>query len=142
MVECTFGEVDMRWGIFWKPLKFSLETNALIIDASLRLHNFIVNGRIQTNLNNADVEIRSDIDIHREDIAMHMAQNPTGAQGIYGGEQEVRFSTQRGRPLQQEVESSMKGKEIRDKLRGDIATGNWVRPATNWYKEQNRTVMR
>ena len=112
------------------------EKNALIIDASLRLHNFIVNS------NNADVEARSDIDIHRQDIAMHSAQNPMGAQGIYGGEQEVRFSTQRGRPLQQEVESNMKGKEIRDKLRGDIATGNWVRPATNWYKDHNRTLMR
>ena len=112
------------------------EKNALIIDASLRLHNFIVNS------NNADVEARSDIDIQRQDIAMHRVQNPMGAQGIYGGEQEVRFSIQRGRRLQQEVEANTKGKEIRDKLRTDIASDNWVRPATNWYRDQNRTVMR
>jgi hypothetical protein len=44
-VECTFGEVDLRWGIFWKPLKYSLKTNCKIIDACLRLHNFIVDQR-------------------------------------------------------------------------------------------------
>jgi hypothetical protein len=141
VVECTFGEVDMRWGIFWKPLKFSLEKNALIIDASLRLHNFIVNSRMQTLLHNDDVEARSDIDIHRQDIATHRVQNPMGAHGIYGGEQEVRFNTQRGRPLQQEVEANMKGKEIRDNIKREISTGNWVRPATNWYRDNNRTVM-
>ncbi len=26
-VECCFGEVDLRFGIFWRPLKFSLKTN-------------------------------------------------------------------------------------------------------------------
>ena len=141
VVECTFGEVDMRWGIFWKPLKFSLEKNALIIDASLRLHNFIVNSRMQTLLHNDDVEARSDLDIHRQDIATHRVQNPMGAHGVYGGEEEVRLDTQRGRPLQQEVEANMKGKENRDNIKREISTGNWVRPATNWYRDQNRTVM-
>ena len=41
-VECAFGEIDLRWGIFWSPLKFSLHFNCLIIDACMRLHNFIV----------------------------------------------------------------------------------------------------
>ncbi|KAL3768298.1 hypothetical protein ACHAW5_005661 [Stephanodiscus triporus] len=44
-VECAFGEVDLRWGIFWKPLKYSLKTNRKIIDACLRLHNYIVDHR-------------------------------------------------------------------------------------------------
>ena len=44
-VECAFGEIDMRWGIFWKRLKCSLENAALIIEASMRLHKFLVDYR-------------------------------------------------------------------------------------------------
>ena len=35
-VECAFGEIDMRWGIFWRPLQFSLQNNLQVIDAGLR----------------------------------------------------------------------------------------------------------
>jgi hypothetical protein len=41
-VECCFGDVDIRFGIFWWPLKFSLKANGCIIDACLWLHNFIL----------------------------------------------------------------------------------------------------
>ena len=44
-VECAFGEVDLRWGIFWKPLRFSLVHNCCVIDAAMRLQNFIVGFR-------------------------------------------------------------------------------------------------
>ena len=74
---------------------------------------------MQTLLKNADVEAMSDLDIHRQDIATHRVQNPMGAHGIYGGEQEVRFNMQRGRLLQQEVEANMKGKEIRNNIKED-----------------------
>ena len=65
-----------------KTIEFSLEKNALIIDASLRLHNFNVNSRMQIVQNN---EVMSDLDIHRQDITTHRVQNPRGACGIYGG---------------------------------------------------------
>ncbi|KAL7464249.1 hypothetical protein ACHAXS_004587, partial [Conticribra weissflogii] len=26
-VECTFGDIDLRWGIFWRPLSFTLAQN-------------------------------------------------------------------------------------------------------------------
>lgn len=47
-VECAFGEIDLRWDIFWKPLKFSLTMNCCIIDACMRLHNFIAQNRGDT----------------------------------------------------------------------------------------------
>ena len=34
-VECCFGEVDLRFGIFWQPLKYSLRINCFIVDACL-----------------------------------------------------------------------------------------------------------
>ena len=33
VVECAFGEIDLRWGILWRPLKFALELNCKVIDA-------------------------------------------------------------------------------------------------------------
>ena len=49
-VECAFGEIDMRWGIFWKKLAFDLNHSVTIIDAALRLHNFLVDYRDQQNI--------------------------------------------------------------------------------------------
>jgi hypothetical protein len=42
--ECAFGEYNMRWGIFWKPLNFGLEYSQTI-NACARLHNLIVTRR-------------------------------------------------------------------------------------------------
>ena len=40
-VECAFGKIDLRWGIFWKRLNYSLENLAIIIEGAMRLHNFL-----------------------------------------------------------------------------------------------------
>ena len=40
-IEHTFGEIDMRWGILWRPLAFSMKHNTQVIDACLHLHNLI-----------------------------------------------------------------------------------------------------
>ncbi|KAL7460103.1 hypothetical protein ACHAXS_000570 [Conticribra weissflogii] len=54
IVECTFGEIDLRRGILWKPLMFKLKMCVKIIDACTRLHNFIVLFRMAEN---ADEEL-------------------------------------------------------------------------------------
>ena len=41
-VECCFGKVDRRWGILWGPLQGKLSKKKYVIDACLRLHNFII----------------------------------------------------------------------------------------------------
>jgi hypothetical protein len=41
-VECAFGEIDSRWGIFWRPLRFKICDHKFIIDGAMRLHNFII----------------------------------------------------------------------------------------------------
>ena len=41
-VECCFGEIDLHFGIFWKPLKYTLKFNCSLVNACFRLHNFIV----------------------------------------------------------------------------------------------------
>ena len=44
-VECDFGEIDLRWGIFWKCLTCSLQYISLIVEGSIRLDNYIVDHR-------------------------------------------------------------------------------------------------
>ena len=44
-VECAFGEIDLRWGIFWKRLMCSLEHASIIIEGAMCLHNYLVDYR-------------------------------------------------------------------------------------------------
>jgi DDE superfamily endonuclease len=47
-IECAFGELVMRWGIFWRTLLFDLKKCAKIVQATMLLHNFIVDSRENT----------------------------------------------------------------------------------------------
>ena len=44
-VECAFGELVMRWGIFWRTLLFDLKKCTKIIQVGILLHNFIIDER-------------------------------------------------------------------------------------------------
>ena len=44
-IECAFGKINLRRGILLCALKLSLKMNCMIIDACMRLHNFIVDSR-------------------------------------------------------------------------------------------------
>ena len=63
-VECAFGEIDMRWGIFWRRLNCSLENAAIIIEGAMRLHNFLVDYREKNKLVN---ELEEDMDLFYQD---------------------------------------------------------------------------
>jgi hypothetical protein len=67
---------------------------------------------------------KSDFEIHRQDIDRHRVVDPSGAHGIYGAEEEVRFDIHRGRPLQQEIDANSLGKEKRDTIKSEIMTGD------------------
>ena len=45
IVEYAFGEINLRLGIFWKILTCSLKNTSLIIEGSVRLHNFLMDYR-------------------------------------------------------------------------------------------------
>jgi len=45
-IERCFGIFIQRFGIFWKPLRFSLKIIMKIIEAACRLHNFCLRRRI------------------------------------------------------------------------------------------------
>ena len=54
--ERALGEIDLRWGIFWKHLSYSLSNTYLIIKDTMRLHNFLVDFT-----NDSIEDVRADI---------------------------------------------------------------------------------
>lgn len=112
-VECTFGEVDLRWGILWRTLGFSLEHNTKIIDACMRLHNFIVDFREEHS------DVGPDREIFDEDCRRFMAVNPDlDFDGVVGGDDEEKRDSDGnklvgGRPTNLEVECRKYGKSLR-----------------------------
>ena len=44
-MECAFGEIDQRWGIFWSAIQYSLENTCIICEGAMHLHNFLVDCR-------------------------------------------------------------------------------------------------
>ena len=55
-IECAFGELVMRWGVFWRTLRFdSILKSGNVILAAMLLHNFIVENRLAKK--NTDDEI-------------------------------------------------------------------------------------
>ena len=44
-IEGSFGELVMRWGIFWRHLCFGVSKVGHIIQSAMLLHNFIVDER-------------------------------------------------------------------------------------------------
>jgi len=74
--DCSFGEIDRRWGIFWKPLQGQLRNHKYIIDSALRLHNFIVDYREEIGGTSTTMEKRferEELNVASDDFLM---ENP------------------------------------------------------------------
>jgi hypothetical protein len=140
VVECAFGEIDLRWGILWSKLRFSLKNNCRIIDACLRLHNYIVDFRERTSIDESGYER----DIFDDDCRRFLAGNSDFTPGgIHGGEEEIQrdanFEPSRGgRPTRSETLSESVGRSARDSLRDSITRQRLIRPLSNWYRSHNR----
>ena len=121
-VECTFGEIDLCWGIFWKRLFCSLENAALIIEGAARLHNFLVDYRERYDCHE---ELTHERVIFHEDILN------TNAMPVQTGSD---LGRPRGRILDEERSSRIEGMVIRDNLKKVLREGEMYRPRKNeWY---------
>ena len=63
-VECAFGEIDLRWGIFWKRLGSSVDKSMLICEAAMHLHNVLVSYR-----ENHDVDYNYENNVSNNDCS-------------------------------------------------------------------------
>ena len=132
-VECAFGEIDRRFGIFWRPLEGNLKNHQHTIDACLRLHNFILEFREEMKNNELGIDSeefeRRELDIQSDNF---MRLNTGARLGAVGGD-----SVQnRGRTSANETVERDRGMEFRNKLRDTLAAAGMARP------EKNRKLVR
>lgn len=140
-VECAFGEIDLCWGILWRPLSFSLKHNMEVIDACMRLHNFIVDFREEQRYGLDTMEHS----VFDDDCRRFLAIHPAVDAGVHGGEEDDRLDVEGnklvgGRPNKEESESNKYGKNLRQMLCNHIRDENLTRPRSNWFRENNRVI--
>ena len=105
----------------------------------MRLHNFIVDFR-------EEAYAGQDNSLFDEDCRRFLAVHPDlETTGVFGGEDEEKRDEQGnrlvgGRPKRDELMSRKHGISQRDMLRDEISRRRLVRPATNWYKDNNRVL--
>ncbi len=143
-VECAFGEIDLRWGILWRPLQFSLKHNVNVIDACMRLHNFIVDWR-EENQSSVRSTVCDEREIFDEDHRQFMAAYPDIDFGVHGGEEDDRRDSNGlplagGRPTNLSKRLTDFGRDIRNTLCKDIHERKLVRPKINWFRDKNRVL--
>ena len=136
-MECAFGEIDRRWGIFWKPLAGTLEEHRFTIDSCFRLHNLIVNFR--EKMRSEGRELNEELDMAELNNASENfnLRNPLEDLGVIGDN----VSAQ-GRPTDDEIFERQRGIELRDEYTDAIKRAGLARPPkdTNTRDRYNRMV--
>ena len=140
-VECAFGEIDMRWGILWKHLPFSLHRNVKVIDATMRLHNFIVAYRMKNHVDLSTSEVRD----YQDDNENFLRNNHGEIVGVVTGNDGTQIG-EWGRLPRDEEDSKREGKQLRQLLSDNLRRNNCRRPAMSsgatWYRDRfNRTMV-
>ena len=116
-VEYAFGEIDLCWGIFWKRLCGSVDTNIMICEGAMHLHNFLVEYRDE-----------NDVDYQHDCLVFNNDRNDNGhVSGVVCNDSH----RPRGRPSATEERSRRKGLQIRDKLRQLVQDNDMHRPRNN-----------
>ena len=139
-MECAFGEIELRWGILWRALQCSLAHNIQIIDACMRLHNFIIEYR------EATADNQEGLDIFDEECRRFLAFNPDESVEVQDGELDDRLDADGnsrlvgGRPTADDAAATLRGKNLRQQLCNLVARNGYVRPTTNWFKNRNGLI--
>ena len=132
-IECTFGEVDMWFGILWKPLGFIMRSNIQVIDVCLRLRNFIVDYREDNK--EVTTAIALERMVFKDDYDRCLSINPTLENyGVQGDSEEAKSGR---RPSIDESQCRKTGIEIRNGITSNVKENNYKRPKSNWYRDNN-----
>jgi DDE superfamily endonuclease len=122
-IECAFGELVMRWGIFWRTLLFDLKKSTKIIQVTMLLHNFIIDRRENIGL---DDNFFEQFDIPVDSLQDHLTEQ-TGEvpQAIATDNNEPRPP---GRHSTEEIKERELGVIIRERLTVKLAARGMSRP--------------
>ena len=127
-IECAFGELIMRWGLFWRTLKFSLYSAGDIIKAAMLLHNFLVDER-EDESDPEDVEYFRDFSFAdlSEDEVPSLLRRPTNEvpDALVTDNNEPR---PRGRPSCGDAVLKARAEKLRENLLLSLSLNGKVRP--------------
>ena len=140
-VECAFGEIDRRWGIFWRPLEGGLNNKKSTIDAAMRLHNFIVEYREDMKGDGMGInDDNFDTDELMYDSDEFSFNNAGVTLGVFGD-----GTRPGGRPANNKDKEKSRGLELQNNLCNMIKEAGLSRPDYNEMSERkdrhNRTVV-
>jgi hypothetical protein len=127
-IECTFGELVMRWGIFWRRLLVDIGAVGGLVSACGLLHNYIIDHRLQQD-NEDDVNYFAGFDhntLNSSDSAMDECPIAT----VTGTDQ----LKPRGRPTGDEKLSKEKGLLLRRSMLLRIISKGLLRPSQHGFK--------
>ena len=123
-IECAFGELVMRWGIFWRTLLFDLQKSTKIINVCMLLHNHIIDRREGDDTEDARFfrEFRIEMDRTQQEISRQAGEVP---RAVVADNNEPRRC---GRPSIDEAEQRALGAAIRNRLTVKLAANDMRRP--------------
>ena len=116
-VQCAFGEIDRRWGVFWSAIAYSLNNTCIICEGAMHLHNFILEHRLSSTEAAVETAIETEIfDTDRYDYGVISEAVTNDA--IRPGD----------RPSNDEILCRQNGLFLRDHLKYKLANYNMIRP--------------
>ena len=132
-VECAFGEIDLRWGIFWKRLTSSINNSIVTCEGAMHIHNFLVDHRMKNN-----TPVVADT-TERERFVDDMCDNAIFNMVITNDSNRG----EGGRPNNEEKLRRMNGVKLRDELKNALVNLNMHRrrKKDNWnYDSANHII--
>ena len=129
-IECAFGELVMRWGIFWRTLLFDLRKSSDIITVAMLLHNFIIENRRDGVTDGAYFE---NFKMNNDDSLQAAITRKTGEmpRALVSDNNEPKTP---GRLSDEEIAAINKGERVRNRLTVNLATAGMERPMHNTMK--------
>ncbi len=127
-IECAFGELVMRWGIFWRTLKFDIQSAGNIINAAMLLHNFLIDVRQEEEDGYFDRAFFASFSVNTliEDSASQEESNETPISLVTDNNEPKPC----GRKTKQQLDMRKRGEIVRARLDTLLHVADKVRPTT------------
>jgi hypothetical protein len=121
-IECAFGELVMRWGIFWRRLCFNPTKVGSIIHCAMLLHNFIVE---QREVADNDVDSNFFQNFTYDETESSRLAHSESPEAIVTDNDEPK---PKGRHDKYKEDLKVLGENLRTTLAINLAAKNYVRP--------------
>ncbi|KAL7517804.1 hypothetical protein ACHAWX_002693 [Stephanocyclus meneghinianus] len=130
-IECFFGELIMRCGLFWRPLQHSLKMSCNIVRAAALLHNFLVDYRENPNVRQMEEDYNFYDDTPTtNDVTMVMPLVTDNNEPM-----------PTGRKSMERIQLQADGRELRNTMRTALLQAGLRRPKTNGMRYSSRGLV-